>query len=102
MAVRVGTPQIMIREKGEGKYGISPLKRAGREVVCAPNHGMAIGDLTFCNAWRYARWSLSGAKISPSCTKSCFSFLVSSMEHVWISCESDCSATTIADMDEKF
>lgn len=71
-------------------------------MVCAPNHGMAIGDFIFSNAWRYARWPPSGARISCSCAKSCFSFLVSPMSHVRISCESDCSAATIADMDEKF
>lgn len=71
-------------------------------MAYAPNHGTAIGDLIFCNVWRYVRWSLSGAKISPSCAKSCFSFLVSPTLHVRISCESDRSAATIADMDEKF
>jgi hypothetical protein len=70
--------------------------------VYAPNHGMAIGDLIFSNAWRYARWSLSGDRISPSCAKSCFSFLLSSMSQVRISCDSDLSAAMIADMDEKF
>ena len=71
-------------------------------MVCTPNHGTAIRDSIFCNAWRYARWSLPGAKISSSCAKSCFSFLVSPMSHVRISCESDRSAATIADRDEKF
>jgi hypothetical protein len=68
--------------------------------VCVPNHGMAIGDLILCNAWWYARCSLSAARIPSSFAKSCFSFLVRS--HVRISCESDCNAATIADMDEKF
>lgn len=76
----------------------------GKEGECAPNHGVAIGDLIFCKASRYARWSPSGERISISCAESCFSFLESPLLHVSISCESesDCSATTIADMDEKF
>jgi hypothetical protein len=61
---------------------------------------MAIGDLILCNAWRYARCSLSTARISSSFAKSRFSRQVRS--HVRISCESDSSAATIADMDEKF
>jgi len=68
--------------------------------VCVLNQGMAIGDVILCNAWRYARWSLSAARIPSSFARSCFSFLLRS--HVRISCESDFSAATIADMDEKF
>jgi hypothetical protein len=63
---------------------------------------MVFGGLIFCNAWRYAKWSLPGTRTAFSCSKSCFSLLLSSMAHVRINCESDCSATTIADMDEKF
>lgn len=72
------------------------------EEGTAPNHGMAIGDLVLCRASRYARWSPSGERIPSSWRKSCFSLFVSLLSRVRISCETDCSAATIADTDEKF